>query len=145
MILDFRSCSACGKRSAKLLRVRWSCWERNTSATCPQILDQPRPGSILWSTSSTGLLVQHIATAHISHFPTLQAFCNCSSHGSNLSRSSPSYMGMVLFTSYRTPFDGYSPQAGPKLQIGFPEQLSKHSCEQPWSGSHISGPLIICS
>ena len=29
------------------------------------------------------------------------------------------------------------------LWIGFPEQLSKHSCEQPWSGSHISGPLFI--
>ena len=85
-----------------------------------RILDQPRPGSILWSTSSTGPLAQHIATSHISHFPTLQAFCNCSSHGSNLSGSSPSYMGMAFVKHLiELPLMGILHKLGQSYGLGF--------------------------
>ena len=94
-------------------------------------LDQPRPGSILWSTSSTGLLAQHIATSRISRFPTLQAFCNCSSHGSNLSGSSPSYMGMALNILLKLPLMGILYKLGQSYGLGF---LS--SCQSIHVSSH---------
>ena len=61
-----------------------------------QILDQPRLGSILWSTSSTGPLAQHIATSRLLHFPTLQSFATAQAMAQTCPDPLHHIMGMVL-------------------------------------------------
>ena len=63
-----------------------------TSSTICTGMSQSSLSSILFNTSSTGPVLEHIATSHTSLFPTREALSSLLNQGSNFLGSSPSYI-----------------------------------------------------
>ena len=93
---------------------------------------------MLLMTSNTGPAHEQIATSLTSLLPTIHAFSNWVSHGSNLSGSSPSYIGIVLKSLSNSRWRVFQPiylvrssahLALPLLNLGGPPYFGLRSAE----------------
>ena len=92
---------------------------------------------MLFSTSNTGPVLEHMATSLTSLFPTKQALPNLLNQGSNFSGSSPSYTGIESI--YQTPSVVYFLLIAPKLNPVVADSSQSCSSVLPCSDSHFVG------
>ena len=92
---------------------------------------------MLFSTSNTGPVLEHMATSLTSLFPTRQALSNLLNQGSNFLGSSPSYPRIE--SNNQTPSVMYFLLIAPKLDLAAADSSQSCSSALPCSDSHFVG------
>ena len=93
---------------------------------------------MLFSTSNTGPVLEHMATSLTSLFPTRQALSNLLNQGLNFSGSSPSYTGIESNNLSNSLCRVFSTNC-PKLDPAVADSSQSCSSALPCSDSHFVG------